>query len=167
MIRALFLLISCLPFFMKAQLVNPCVDSNRINPFYQCNDPNFDPVCGCNSVTYRNGCEMTNVGGVNYPAPGQSGVCPNDLFYYEFYPNPVRNTLNFNMQFTAQQTSPATLQIYNVFGTIVYTQLLNNLADFPTPPNSINITGLESGVYVLLVQSQGVNKVSKFIKHTP
>ena len=110
---------------------------------------------------------MTNVGGVNFPAPDQSGVCLNDLFFYDFYPNPIRNILNFNMQFASLQTAPANLQIYNVYGTIVYSQLLNNLTDFPTPPNSINLTGLESGVYVLLIQSRGVSKISKFIKHTP
>ena len=167
MLRVLIVLISCIPLVVQAQLVNPCVDSNRVNPFYQCNDPAFDPVCGCNNVTYRNGCEMTNVGGVNFPAPGQSGVCLNDLFFYDFYPNPIRNILNFNMQFASLQTAPANLQIYNVYGTIVYSQLLNNLADFPTPPNSINLTGIESGVYVLLIQSKGVSKISKFIKHTP
>ena len=167
MLRVLILLISCVPLAAHAQFVTPCVDSNRINPFYQCNDPAFDPICGCNNVTYRNGCEMTNVAGVNSPAPGQTGVCPNDLFFYDFYPNPVRNTLNFNMQFTSLQTAPATLQIYNVYGNIVYSQLLNNLADIPTPPKSISLTGLESGGYVLLIQSKGVSKISKFIKHTP
>jgi hypothetical protein len=110
---------------------------------------------------------MTNVAGVNYPAAGQSGVCQNDFFFYDFYPNPVRNTLNFSMQFASRQTAPATLQIFNVFGTAVLFQLLNNLADFPTPPNSISVTGLESGVYVMLIQSKGVSRVSKFIKHTP
>lgn len=167
MLRVLILLISFTPLLLFAQFGTVCVDSNRVNPYYRCNNPEFNPVCGCDGVTYRNECEMYNIGGVNYTNPNENGVCQNDFFYYFFSPNPIRNILNFNMQFASLQTAPANLQIYNVYGTIVYSQLLNNLADFPTPPNSINLTGLESGVYVLLIQSKGVSKISKFIKHTP
>lgn len=143
-----------------------CVDSNRINPFYQCNDPSFDPVCGCNNVTYRNGCEMTNVAGVNFPAADQNGVCRNDFFFYYFYPNPVIDRMNFVMQFASQETSPATMQIYDIYGNVVYFQLLNNILDFPTPPQTITFTNLETGVYVMVIQSRGVFKISKFIKQT-
>lgn len=165
MIRAVLLLISCIPLFASAQF-DLCVDSNRINPFYQCNDPSFSPVCGCNNVTYRNGCEMTNVAGVNYTAADQNGVCRNDFFFYYFYPNPVIDRMNFSMQFASQETSPATMQIYDIYGNVVYFQLLNSFSDFPTTPQTITFTNLETGLYLMVIQSRGVFKISKFIKQT-
>lgn len=166
MIRVFLLLLSCIPIYLHAQWTTPCVDSNRINPFYQCNDPSFNPVCGCNNVTYRNGCEMTNVAGVNYAASDQNGVCRNDFFFYHFYPNPVVDRMNFSMQYAPQEVSTATMQIYDIFGNVVYFQLLNSFSDFPTTPQSITFTNLETGLYIMVIQSRGVFKISKFMKHT-
>ncbi len=165
MSRFSLLCIIILPFLAKAQF-NDCIDSNRINPYYQCNDPSFDPVCGCNNVTYRNGCEMTNVGGVNYSSPDQNGVCRSDFFFFYYYPNPVFDRINLSMQFASQEISPATMLIYDVYGNVVYSMLLNNIQDFPTFPQTIYLNNLESGVYIMGIQSRDVSKMSKFIKHT-
>ncbi len=166
MTRIILFLIITIPLFAKAQIGNICIDSNRINPYYQCNDPNFDPTCGCNNVTYRNGCEMTNMAGVNYPSQYENGVCRSEIFYYSISPNPVLTKLDFHMQFAEQQETTATLQIFNVFGNLVFSRLFNNLTSYPQPPTSIFFTDLETGVYTLVVQAGGVAKRTKFIKHT-
>ena len=116
LLQLLFIVGSLCPLSGYSQIWVDCIDSNRINPNYRCNNPAFDPVCGCNNVTYRNGCEMYNVGGVNYPSTTSNGVCSNDYFYSFFYPNPCTDRINFNMQFTNQEYAPVTLQIYSVFG---------------------------------------------------
>lgn len=162
--RILLSLLIVFPLFANAQFQIECVDSNRANPFYRCNDPTFDPICGCDNVTYRNNCEMTNAGGVNFPSQFQNGVCRNDFYFFNITPNPATEKLDFNMRFAEQEKAPATIQIINSFGNVMYSQLLNNIADFATPPQFISLNNLDTGVYLFVVQSQGVFKIKKFLK---
>ena len=166
MLRVLILLISFTPLLLFAQFGTVCVDSNRVNPYYRCNNPEFNPVCGCDGVTYRNECEMHNIGGVNYTNPNENGVCQNDFFYYFFSPNPVYDRIDFSMQFADRQTTVATLQIYNSQGHLVLSQLLNNITSSSSFPQTIYFNGLETGLYILVVQANGVFKRTKFLKHT-
>ena len=149
----------------SAQTWIQCIDSNRINPNYRCNDPTFDPVCGCDNVTYRNGCEMYNVGGVNYPSNTSNGVCSNDYFYSFFYPNPCTDRIQFNMQFSDQSSAPVTLQIFSVYGNLLFSRTFTNITSSPSPPISISLTDLKTGMYTLVVQAGGIYKISKFVKH--
>ena len=164
LLQLLFIVGCLLPLNGYAQIWVDCIDSNRVNPNYRCNDPSFDPVCGCNNVTYRNGCEMYNVGGVNYPSTTSNGVCSNDYFYSFFYPNPCTDRINFNMQFAYQEYAPVTLQIYSVFGNLMLSQSYTSITSSPSPPITIYLTNLKSGMYTLVVRANGVYKITKFVK---
>lgn len=164
LLQLLFIVGCLLPLSGYAQIWVDCIDSNRVNPNYRCNDPSFDPVCGCNNVTYRNGCEMYNVGGVNYPSTTSNGVCSNDYFYTFFYPNPCTDRINFNMQFAYQEYAPVTLQIYSVFGNLMLSQSYTSITSSPSPPITIYLTSLKSGMYTLVVRANGVYKITKFVK---
>ena len=164
LLHLFFMVGSLFPLSGYSQVWEECIDSNRVNPYYRCNDPTFDPVCGCNNVTYRNGCEMYNVGGVNYPSTTSNGVCSNDYFFTFIYPNPCTERINFNMQFTDQETAPVTLQIYSVFGDLMLSQTYTSISSSPSPPITIYLTNLKSGMYTLVVRANGVYKISKFAK---
>ena len=164
LLQLLFIVGCLLPLNGYAQIWVDCIDSNRVNPNYRCNDPSFDPVCGCNNVTYRNGCEMYNVGGVNYPSTTSNGVCRNDYFYTFFYPNPCTDRINFNMQFAYQEYAPVTLQIYSVFGNLMLSQSYTSITSSPSPSITIYLTNLKSGMYTLVVRANGVYKIAKFVK---
>ena len=164
LLQLLFIVGCLLPLNGYAQIWVDCIDSNRVNPNYRCNDPSFDPVCGCNNVTYRNGCEMYNVGGVNYPSTTSNGVCSNDYFYSFFYPNPCNDRINFNMQFAYQEYAPVTLKIYSVFGNLMLSQSYTSITSSPSPPITIYLTNLKSGMYTLVVRANGVYKITKFVK---
>lgn len=39
----------------------PCIDKEKINPQAICTQQ-YEPVCGCNNITYGNACEAENAG---------------------------------------------------------------------------------------------------------
>ena len=107
---------------------------------------------------------MTNVAGLNTNQSTYTGVCQNDLFFAFISPNPVRNNLTLAIQLANQVSGNGTLQIINTFGNVVFTELLNSLSFIPFQ-RTYDVSYLEPGLYLMVIQVQGVYTVKKFIKH--
>lgn len=137
----------------------PCVDSTRIDAWYQCNDPRFQPVCGCNRKTYRNDCVSFRNFGVNDIA--SDGVCREDYFFFDFYPNIASHSMQFYLQFYEQGN--VTIEIRDSYGKLMY-----RLIDGPTAymEMTIDLAGYRPGVYLLMVYTRSVGKYEykRFVK---
>lgn len=143
-------------FFSSAQ----CKDPNWVTPIYICSEI-FQPVCGCDGVTYMNQCQAVNVGGIlfnNYT----DGVCPGQDFEFFIYPNPVGSVLKLRMQFNTFGGN-ATLMISSVWGEVVYR---SNIQKFDNQPIYLDIqeaATLRPGMYFFIVYTANQLKVKKFV----
>ncbi len=139
------------------QINQPCVDSTRIDPFFQCNEPSFLPVCGCNGKTYRNECVAFRNGGVNLIS--HDGVCYNDYFFADLYPNLVSDYINLYIQF--YDKGPTTIQIRNTYGSLLLSQ---NYLSLTSRQFTFDVVSYKPGLYYLFVVSGDVYSVLKFMK---
>ncbi|MES2617863.1 MAG: T9SS type A sorting domain-containing protein [Bacteroidota bacterium] len=137
-----------------------CVEPARIQPTYQCNERFYDPVCGCNNVTYRNQCTAYNVYGVNW---WRSGVCSG--LDVDLFPNPVvyGTALKVNLSYPEFIIGNADVKIVDMYGKVWEQRLINSF-------NRINlefdVTVMRTGVYLLVVQSSlGTYVAKRFSKY--
>jgi hypothetical protein len=144
---------------LKAQLIS-CIDSGRVNPTYQCNDQFYNPVCGCNNVTYRNQCNAYNNHGVSL---WRSGVCSGiDM---DFYPNPVgpSTTLTINLSFDEFVYANADVKIVDMYGKTWEQRIINN---FNRMTIQFDVLTLKTGMYLIVVSTSKntflVRKLAKY-----
>lgn len=142
--------------FASAQFNQPCVDVGRVDPFYQCNDPSFIPVCGCDLVTYRNECVAFRNGGVNLI--NYTGVCQNEYVFAAVYPTLVTDFITLYVQFSDKGS--ALIQIRNSFGNVMFSQ---NYLSLTSRQFSIDRSGYQPGLYYVFVITGNVSKVIKFV----
>lgn len=70
MIRYLILLSALMMALASCKKDGGCIDSSKIRVGAPCT-LQFDPVCGCNNITYGNSCEAGNAGVTSYT----NGAC--------------------------------------------------------------------------------------------
>jgi hypothetical protein len=144
----------------EAQFINdPCVDTNRIDPFFQCNLPDFEPVCGCNFVTYRNECIAFNNHGVNFIE--YDGVCQNEFLFLDAYPTLTSSNITIFMQMYAPST--ARLEIRDAYGKLWH---FRNFTFTEEYLETLQVPYFPPGVYYIIAFVGEAYRVKKFIKYT-
>lgn len=108
----------------------------------------FEPVCGCDGITYSNSCYATYYGGVAYWTDGECtvGINKNDFDKIEIFPNPASDLLTIENP----DQEEISLRIIDMSGRIV---LLKDLKATTT----INISYIKQGIYLLHVYNGSGN----------
>lgn len=119
-----------------------CIDPSLINPDVIC-IALWDPVCGCDGITYSNSCHATNYGGVTSYVAGEciTSVIEHPENYISLYPNPIEQ------QFIISSHSALPIQsieIVDITGKKVRTQ-----AGLSAIQLDIDGSDLASGIYMV------------------
>ena len=141
-------------------IYSPCKDPLKIeNIFYTCYE-DYDPVCGCDGVTYRNYCAAENQYALN---PGNYTVGPCSNFDYDISPNQITDFLRLKIK--KKRAGYFALTIYDVFGHIFFNQVFNYTdINSKYEPYEISVLGFEQGLYIIEVISDGEQQIQKFYK---
>ena len=143
-----------------------CKDTTRVtDTYFQCNTPQYDPVCGCDLVTYRNSCAAENWGGLinNGFCLGWTygTVCGN--FDFDFIPSGVEyQPVQFSL--FMKSTGSATLYIYNRYGALMFTDFFYSSIPAQIISRQIDLQSLEIGIYLAVVIVNGERQSKKFGK---
>jgi hypothetical protein len=88
-----------------------------------------------------------------------AGVCTNDIFAFDIYPNPASYRLSFALEMAIE--SPVSIEIWDSFGKVMF---LRNLASARRTDFFIDLGTYRPGVYIIVVKSGGKIDYRKFIK---
>jgi hypothetical protein len=147
-------LIFIVAFTLSATLVGAqCLDTlnfpNLQPPCYA----DFVPVCGCDGVTYQNQCYAEFATVLQYI----DGPCEQVAF--TIYPNPTTDYLFTTI--VTKYEADVNIYIFDRNGMVYYYRYLQAVkSEFLTLP----MNGFDQGVYIIMVESNGVAKLSKFVK---
>lgn len=149
-----------------AQINNCCIDTTRQpDTYFMCYTPQYEPVCGCDNITYRNSCAAENWGGLinNGFCLGwiERTICGN--FDFDFIPSGISY---YPVQFSLYMKKPgsATLYIYNRYGGLLGSEYFT--ASFPDQiiVRELSFQSLEIGVFLAVVVVNGERLTKKFVK---
>jgi len=143
-------------FFESIDECEDCINTLCIVPEIINNDvlcpAIYDPVCGCDDITYANLCEARNYGGIIHWTNGPcsaTGIV--DIHHEEvmIFPNPVDDFIHLT-----GIDKEATLYIYDLSGKLM---LIRDIYD----DSSIDISTYKPGVYFIKINDRE-NKNSQF-----
>lgn len=127
-----------------------CVDSTLMDPSICCIDT-YDPVCGCDSITYQNWCMATFYYGIG--SYYQGACVTNSLITglsnpLKIYPNPSNGQIN--IEGIDKETS---IGLYNLLGNLVYSQFAEAYASV------LNLQNLPKGFYLMTIGNEFCQKI--------
>jgi hypothetical protein len=131
-----------------------CVDSTLINNTIDC-IALYDPVCGCDGVTYGNSCEAIYYHGIVHFTAGECGVGVNDLMkQIEIFPNPTASFININADLDGRKE----MQVLNISGQVAMKDF------FYAKKKTIDLSELATGFYFIRITTKDGTLTQRIIK---
>jgi hypothetical protein len=131
-----------------------CVDSSLIDNNIGCLTI-YDPVCGCDGVTYGNSCEAIYYHGIVHFTAGECGVGVNNLMkQIEIFPNPTTSFININADLDGRKE----MQVLNISGQIAMKD------SFYAKKKTIDLSELPTGFYFIRITTKDGALTQRIIK---
>lgn len=140
----------------EAQFTTPsCIDTNMVT-FNPCFGTVYQPVCGCDNVTYRNECLAIAAGIVNFGYV--DGPC--EFMDFDFSPNPVNTAGELKVKIICKDVTDINVWIFDAFFRQRYYQVSRQFQDIELYPD---VRGFGNGIFFIVVEAGGVIKVKRLL----
>lgn len=132
-----------------------CRDTNQIVVAPgNCSYAMFEPICGCNTKTYKNDC-FRQADGVLYYTPG-----PCEPLALNVVTNPPQNHELYFEVVTRFQNQSLRIYIMDVFGHIYYNKLY---MPYTRQIMNINLSEMSVGVLLLVAETENFRQILKVV----
>ena len=153
--QLILLLLISISLISKAQTFNQntCQDTTLIsnNPCY---GTLYQPVCGCDNVTYRNECLAYANGLLNFT----QGPC--EFMDFDFLPNPVSTVGQLQVKIICKGVTDINVWIFDTFFREKYFQRHLSYQELELFPD---VRGFGNGLFFIVVEANGVVKVERLL----
>lgn len=129
---------------VKGQFI--CKTSDIPNNAGNCMQELYDPVCGCDSVTYRHPCDATQIHNVQFYT---QGICLNQQFTMDIYPIPATQANPVKLAVESRPNIPTSFSIL-IFDSYGVLKLSRNISNTTRYDWTIPAFNFKPGVYIAL-----------------
>jgi len=142
-----------------AQFFQPtCIDSLMITN-NTCYGTTYQPICGCDNVTYRNECFAVAAGIIN----GAFTDGPCEFMDFDFNPNPAgRNPVDGPLTIRVICKSTADINVW-VFDTFFRQKYYQRSLQFQDQIFQPDVRGWGNGLFFIVVEAAGVIKIKRLL----
>jgi hypothetical protein len=134
-----------------------CIDTTLMNfNANPCYGNSYEPVCGCDNVTYRNSCMADAAGIINQSYT--QGPC--EFMDFDFYPNPVATAGQLKVKVICKGITDINVWIFDMYFRQMYYQVSRQYADVELYPD---VRGFGNGMFFMVVEAEGTVKVKRLL----